>query len=130
MSCPLLEVPATRRPLFHAATVLASSYLPPLLDLSARLMERAGVSSDEALPALLPLVNGALQSISEWGAGASVGGPIAAGDVETVALHLRAMDPEDRRLYAAFGIELVRLVGERLDEVPRRALIEELERNR
>jgi predicted short-subunit dehydrogenase-like oxidoreductase (DUF2520 family) len=130
MSCPLLEVPATRRPLFHAATVLASSYLPPLLDLSARLMERAGVSSEEALPALLPLVSGTLQSISEWGAGASVGGPIAAGDVETVALHLRAMDPEDRRLYAAFGIELVRLVGERLDEVPRRALIEELERNR
>ena len=38
--------------------VLASNFLPPLLDLAARLMERAGVTSEEALPALLPLVRG------------------------------------------------------------------------
>ena len=74
MGSPMITVPASRRPLFYAATVLASSYLPPLLDLAARLMERAGMTSDEALPALLPLVRGTLASIEERGLEASVRG--------------------------------------------------------
>ena len=115
MGSPLIAVPASRRPLFHAATVMASNFLPPLLDLAARLMERAGVTSEEALPALLPLVRGTLSSIEERGLEASVRGPLVTGDVETVALHLRAMEPEDRRLYALFGKELLRLVRSNLD---------------
>ena len=115
MGSPLIAVPASKRPLFHAATVMASNFLPPLLDLAARLMERAGVTSEEALPALLPLVRGTLSSIEERGLEASVRGPLATGDVETVALHLRAMEPEDRRLYALFGKELLRLVRPNLD---------------
>lgn len=125
MGSPLIAVPASRRPLFHAATVMASNFLPPLLDLAARLMERAGVTSDEALPALLPLVRGTLASIEERGLEASVRGPLATGDAETVALHLRAMEPEDRRLYALFGKELLRLVGPNL-EVERRDELHEL----
>lgn len=130
LGSPLLDVPAARRPLFQAATVMASNYLPALLDLAARLMERAGVDSDEAVPALLPLVDGTLRSIGERGLAASVRGPIAAGDVETVSLHLRAMDPDDRRLYAMFGTELVRLMGSSIDEGARADLLEQFERAR
>ncbi len=130
MGCPLINVPASRRPLFHAATTLSSSCLPPILDLSARLMERAGVSGEEALPALLPLLRGTLDSIEERGLDAALRGPIAEGDVETVALHLRAMDPEDRSLYATFGAELLRLIGPTLDEESVAGLLEQLERNR
>lgn len=128
MGCPVLGVAANRRPLFHAATVLASNYLPPLLDLSVRLMERAGVTSDEASAALLPLVRGTLASIEEGGPGASVRGPIPAGDVETVALHLRALDPEDRTLYVALGAALLRLAGPSIDEGTRHAITEQFER--
>lgn len=130
MGSPMITVPASRRPLFHAATVLASNYLPPLLDLAARLMERAGVTSEEALPALLPLVRGTLASIEERGLEASVRGPVAVGDAETVALHLRAMEPEDRRLYSVFGEELLRLVGSGLDEESRLELHGQFEKNR
>ena len=128
MGCPVIGVAANRRPLFHAATVLASNYLPPLLDLSVRLMERAGVTADEALAALIPLVRGTLSSIEERGLEASVRGPIAAGDVETVALHLRALDPDDRRLYATMGVELLRLAGASIDEGTRHTMAEQFER--
>ena len=130
MGSPLITVPASRRPLFHAATVLASNYLPPLLDLAARLMQRAGVASEEALPALLPLVRGTLSSIEERGIDASVCGPVAAGDAETIALHLRAMEPEDRRLYCVFGKELLRLVGSELPDESRHEMYEQFEENR
>lgn len=129
MGSPIINVPASRRPLFHAATTLASSYLPPLLDLSARLMERAGVTSEEALPALLPLIRGTLESIGELGLEASIRGPIAAGDLETVALHLRAMEPEDRRLYSILGAELVRLLGPALDDAATEGLYQQFELN-
>lgn len=125
LGSPMIAVPAGRRALFDAAIVLASNYLPPLLDLSARLMERAGVSSEEALPALIPLVRGTLESIEERGLAASVRGPLVTGDMETVALHMRAMDPEDRRLYATFGLELLRLLEGRLSEDDRQELFEQ-----
>lgn len=129
MGSPIINVPASRRPLFHAATTLAASYLPPLLDLSARLMERAGVTSEEALPALLPLIRGTLESIEELGLEGSIRGPIAEGDVETVALHLRAMEPEDRSLYSVFGAELLRLLGPALDKASSEGLHEQFELN-
>ncbi len=129
LGCSIFTVPAGRRPLQHAATVLASNYLVPLLDLSARLMERAGVSADDALPALLPLVRGTLQSIEERGLAASGRGPLVRGDAETVALHLRALDPEDQRLYALFGSELLRLVDSELDDHTQAALAELFDRH-
>lgn len=127
LGCPLLTVPAAWRPLYDAAVSLASDYLPPLLDVAARLMEQAGVDHNDALPALIPLVRGSLESIAERGLEASIGGPVARGDVETVALHLRALDPEDRRLYAIFGRELAELLRERLPADVRSELLERFE---
>ena len=124
MGCPVINVPEQWRPVYHAAAVTASNYLSPLLDAACRMLEKAGVSYEEALPALLPLVEGTLANIRELGLEASVTGPIARGDVETIDLHLRALDDEDRRLYVTFGRELTRLVGPRLPEDARRALLE------
>jgi predicted short-subunit dehydrogenase-like oxidoreductase (DUF2520 family) len=127
LGSPVVTVPETRRPLYHAAAVMASNFLPPLLDAACRLLERAGVPHEEALPALLPLVRGTLANIEEVGLDGAVTGPIPRGDVETVGLHLRALDAEDRRLYALLGRQLVRLAGARLDEDARREILEHLE---
>jgi predicted short-subunit dehydrogenase-like oxidoreductase (DUF2520 family) len=123
----ILTVPETRRPLYHAAAVMASNFLPPLLDVACRLLERAGVPYDEALPALLPLVRGALTNIEEGGLPASVTGPISRGDMETVDLHLRALDPRDRQLYSLLGRELVRIAGPLIPEDARKELMERFE---
>ncbi|MDA0328887.1 MAG: DUF2520 domain-containing protein [Gemmatimonadetes bacterium] len=129
IDCHVLTVPDGRRPLYHAATVLATAYLAPLLDLSARLMERAGVPSEDVLPALLPLIRGTVTGLQEEGVAGALVGPIARGDIETVGLHLRALDPEAQRLYAVFGAEVLRLMGPEIDDRTRAALGELLERH-
>ena len=127
LGSPVLSVPESRRPLYHAAAVMAANYLPVLLDLAARLLERAGVDSSEALPALLPLVEGSLANIREVGLGAAVTGPVARGDVETVDLHLRALEPDDRVLYAVLARRLADVVGDRLDPGVRDELVRRLD---
>lgn len=112
----LLEVPAARRPLYHASVVLASTTVLPVLDLCVRLLSRAGVDPDSAVDAIIPLVRSTLTSVEERGTAESMRGPIARGDLETVDLHLRSLDAEDQRLYAVLGSELVRMAGEMEDE--------------
>lgn len=124
LGSPVLTVPESRRPLYHAAAVTASNFLPPLLDAATRMLERAGVPHEEALPALLPLVRGTLANIEESGLEAAVTGPIPRGDIETVGMHMRALDPADRRLYKLLGRSLARLSAARLDEDTRRELME------
>lgn len=124
----VLRVPAGRRALYHAAVVMASSYLLPLLDLSVRLMERSGVDGDDALAALVPLARSTLAGIEDGGIPDSIRGPIPRGDVETVALHLRALDEEDQLLYALIGSEVLRLASRDLDRETYEAISDVLNR--
>jgi len=127
LSSHVVEIAAADKARYHAAAVMASNFLPPLLDAACRLLERAGIPYDEALPALLPLVRGTLSNIEERGLEASVTGPIPRGDVETVDLHLRALDPHDKQLYAVLGRELVRIAGPLIPEDALKELLERFE---
>ena len=126
----LISVPAARRPSYHAAAVLTSTMMLPLLARAVELMQRAGVDGDEALAALIPLVRSTLDSIEEGGVPDAIRGPIARGDVETVALHLRALDEGEAHLYATLGAETLNLarasldpeISEALDDLFRRYL--------
>jgi predicted short-subunit dehydrogenase-like oxidoreductase (DUF2520 family) len=127
LGSPVLTVAETQRPLYHAAAVMASNFLPPLLDGASRMLVRAGVPPEEAMPALLALVRGTLANIEEAGLEAAVTGPIPRGDVETIGLHLRALEPDDRKLYALLGRHLVRLADRYLDDDVRREILGLLE---
>jgi predicted short-subunit dehydrogenase-like oxidoreductase (DUF2520 family) len=112
-----LLVPPQRRPVYHAAAVVASNYLLALVSFAVRLMAQAGVSEEEAVPALLPLIRGTLDNLEKLGVPAALTGPIPRGDVDTVRLHLARLSDEDRLLYCALGREMLylsRLAG--LDE--------------
>jgi predicted short-subunit dehydrogenase-like oxidoreductase (DUF2520 family) len=115
LDAEVLEVPAGRRPLAHAAAVLAGAYMRPLLSLSVRLMERAGIASGDAAPALLSVARSALDGIEVGGGSPPPANPIVDGDVETLALHLRALDPDEQKLYALFAREIARLEEDRLE---------------
>lgn len=128
LGAEVLSVPAARRPLVHAATVMAGGYLGPLIGLSTRLMERAGIAADEAGPALISVARDALSRLEEGGVSASPANPVVDGDIETLALHLRALDPEDQRLYAIFATEILRLEGRAVDSETREAMTEILSR--
>jgi len=112
-----LSVPVPRRPLYHAAAVFASNYLAGLIHAAARLMVQAGIPEDEALAAILPLARGGLENLERMGPVRALTGPISRGDLETIRLHLRTLEPRERALYAAMGLELLNLAREAdLDE--------------
>jgi predicted short-subunit dehydrogenase-like oxidoreductase (DUF2520 family) len=104
-----LSIATTQRPLYHAAAVMASNYLVALTGAAVRMLGEAGVEEEDAVRALIPLLRGTLDNIAQLGVPASVTGPIARGDVDTVRLHLARLSAEDRVLYSGLGLELLRL---------------------
>ena len=104
-----LVIPPAKRPLYHAAAVVASNYLIAVLSFATRLMMEAGASEHEALTALLPLTQGTLENLDKLGVRASLTGPIARGDAETLRLHLTQLSESDRALYCDLGLELLRV---------------------
>lgn len=107
-----VSIPVAQRPLYHAAAVFASNYLAGLLNAAGRLMVQAGVPEDEALSAILPLARGGLENLERMGPARALTGPISRGDLETVRLHLRTLEPRERALYAALGREVLHLARE------------------
>lgn len=95
------------KPLYHAATAVASNYLVTLLHTAASMLEQAGMQRKEALEMLKPIV---LQTASNTFQKDSIGaltGPIARGDVATIKAHLKAISEQDPKIDS-----LYRLLGE------------------
>jgi predicted short-subunit dehydrogenase-like oxidoreductase (DUF2520 family) len=110
LGCAPLTVPVSRRPLYHAAAVTASNHVAALVALAARLLVQAGVPEDDALPALVPLVRGTVENIESLGVRGALTGPLARGDVETIRLHLRWLEPREREVYRCLASELLELL--------------------
>jgi predicted short-subunit dehydrogenase-like oxidoreductase (DUF2520 family) len=74
--------------LYHASAVIASNYLVTLMQMASGLWQQLGMSQDDGLKALLPLVRGTVENLEAVGLPAALTGPIARGDVGTVKRHL------------------------------------------
>lgn len=101
-----LTIPTAMKPLYHAAACVACNYFVGLIDLALQMMEQSGVPKQQALPALLPLVEGTLSNIKRVGVPAALTGPIDRGDHGTVAAHLRVIEevmPAAKELYCSLG---------------------------
>ena len=111
------------RSLYHAAATVASNYLVTLEHVAEHLFQLAGIPEEEALPALLPLVRGAVDNIEAQGTVRSLTGPLSRGDLETLAAHVSALlakAPESVDLYRVLGtatLGVVRRRGELPDAV-------------
>ena len=126
-----MTVPVARRPLYHAAAVFASNYMAGLIAAAGRLMAQAGVPEDEALQAILPLARGSLENLGRLGPVMALTGPVSRGDLETVRLHLRTLEPREKALYASLGLEILNLAKDGgLDEDTVEELRETLEREK
>lgn len=77
---------------YHISGVLASNYVVALLGAAARLWASFGVSEDEALRSLLPLLQATVEKLAAEGLPSALTGPIARGDTGTVAAHLSWLD--------------------------------------
>jgi predicted short-subunit dehydrogenase-like oxidoreductase (DUF2520 family) len=74
------------RPAYHAAAAAAANFVVTALAVSSDLFESAGIDPKVSRP----LVETAVANVFENGPAASLTGPIARGDIETVVGHLTA----------------------------------------
>jgi predicted short-subunit dehydrogenase-like oxidoreductase (DUF2520 family) len=96
---------------YHAAAVFASNYLVALHAAAARIWQSAGLPPESARAALATLSRGAIENIAAHDLASALTGPIARGDVATVAGHLAALqnDLPSLALYRALASELLAL---------------------
>lgn len=103
----LMDITPEGKTLYHAAAAVASNYLVTLMNLALELDRAAGLSPDVSFKALLPLIKGTLGNIDAKGIPEALTGPIARGDVETVAAHLKAIEdrvPKFLMIYKTLGL--------------------------
>jgi predicted short-subunit dehydrogenase-like oxidoreductase (DUF2520 family) len=95
------------RATYHAAACVASNHLVALLGQAERLAAEAGVPFE----ALARLVHASVDNACAFGPAAALTGPVARGDLATIAAHLEALPPEERPAYRALAAEALRLAG-------------------
>lgn len=93
------DVADENRVLYHAACVLASNAMVALEGLAFEVASAAGVSDPRSV--LIPLVRATVANLERQSAADALTGPVARGDLNTVRLHLDALD---RSLPAASGV--------------------------
>jgi len=112
----VITIATEDKPLYHAAGCLASNYLVALQHAALKLTDAAGISRQDAMRMLVPLVKGTAANFDELGLPACLTGPISRGDVETVRRHLAAIGqrvPDLLPLYRVMGRETVEVARAR-----------------
>jgi predicted short-subunit dehydrogenase-like oxidoreductase (DUF2520 family) len=109
---------------YHAAAVIASNYLVTLYDISEKLLEEAGISEAAARPALLNIMAGVIENLRALPPNQALTGPIARGDIETIAKHLENLNNTPYRpLYTELGRQTLPVASNLSDSV-RQKLVE------
>jgi len=93
--------PEDRLP-YHASAVMVSNYLVTLLKLATDLWAGFGVTREEAIKALLPLIEGTASNIDTLGLPQCLSGPISRGDSGTVEKHLRDLENHHHDILEAY----------------------------
>jgi predicted short-subunit dehydrogenase-like oxidoreductase (DUF2520 family) len=100
-----LTLPPGARPLYHASAALASNYLVGLLSEAATLWQGFGLTREEGLQALLPLVEQTVQNLKSKTPEQALTGPLARGDAATIRKHLQALpSARQRNLYRQLAL--------------------------
>ena len=101
---------------YHAAACVAANHLVALMAQVERL-----APDGVPLAAYLDLARGALDDVAAVGPAAALTGPVARGDLATVAGHLDAIDPGEWASYLALADDAARLAGTEPPSATRRA---------
>ena len=104
------QVPAAERAAYHAAACICSNYAVAVEALAQRLMSRWLSDEAAAWQALLPLFKGTAANLERTASPrTALTGPIARGDVTTVAKHLAVLPPELLDAYCSLGLATTKL---------------------
>uniref|UniRef100_A0A7C4CB82 DUF2520 domain-containing protein n=1 Tax=candidate division WOR-3 bacterium TaxID=2052148 RepID=A0A7C4CB82_UNCW3 len=104
-----IVVRGSRRPLYHAMCVFASNFLNALLDASEVIARRLELPRARAARMLRPLTRTVLENAAEFGAVATLTGPVQRGDAETVRRQLSALRMDVPELVPMYRVLTLRL---------------------
>ena len=99
-----VAIDAAAKTVYHAAAVFASNYLVTVLDAALRAYQAAGIPEAVARELAAPLITETVANVLRLGAAPALTGPIARGDMATVARQQQAVaqwDAATGELYAA-----------------------------
>lgn len=97
-------VPASERPMYHAAACFASNYAVAVMALAQSLMSRWTATPEDAGKALWPLIAGTIHNVSHRPLmRTALTGPIASGDVGTIEKHVATLPAAYQDVYRSLG---------------------------
>jgi predicted short-subunit dehydrogenase-like oxidoreductase (DUF2520 family) len=112
-----IAIEAKDKVLYHTAGAIVCNYLTSLMELGLQTYEKAGIDRELTLKMIEPFVRGTLDNFFALGPVASLSGPIARGDCETISTHLAALEEWSKpkadlyRLLGSVALELSRAQG-------------------
>jgi predicted short-subunit dehydrogenase-like oxidoreductase (DUF2520 family) len=112
----LVDIDPAAKTVYHAAAVFACNYLVTLLDVAVQAYGHAGVPENVAMQMMAPLVQKTVEQAFAAGTAAALSGPIARGDLATVARQqaaVSAWDTDKGALYALLAKETLALARRR-----------------
>ncbi|WP_226994298.1 Rossmann-like and DUF2520 domain-containing protein [Myxococcus hansupus] len=118
----IIEVPEAHRAAYHAGAVLSAGGLVSLADAAVAALGAAGIGREDALAALLPLMQSAIRGLESRGLAGGLTGPIVRGDAGVVGAHLEALPEDVAPLYRLLSRRALGLAGDRLEPAARTAL--------
>jgi predicted short-subunit dehydrogenase-like oxidoreductase (DUF2520 family) len=119
-----LILKASDKVLYHTAAVFASNYLVTLFKLASDIWQQFGVSREQAVEALMPLMHNTLSNIENIGLPYCLTGPIARGDVSTIRKHVDALEETDSAIlssYKELGLQTIPIAREKGQINPEKA---------
>jgi predicted short-subunit dehydrogenase-like oxidoreductase (DUF2520 family) len=116
LGAKLADIDPAAKTVYHAAAVFACNYLVTLLDLAVQAYGHAGIPQDAAMQMMAPLVQKTVDQAFADGTAAALSGPIARGEMATVARQqaaVSAWDADKGALYALLAKETLALARRR-----------------
>ena len=111
-----VDIKASDKVAYHAAAVFACNYLVTLVKMATDLWQGFGVSREQAVTALMPLLRGTLNNIENIGLPRCLTGPIARGDTGTIEKHLAVLGTQAPGLlssYRELGLQTISIALEK-----------------
>lgn len=87
---------------YHCGACIASNYLVVLVYLAVQCLQEAGFTEEEGRQALIPLIKGTINNLSNLPLPSALTGPVVRGDSQTIQSHLKALEENLPQLLPAY----------------------------
>ncbi|HGY54889.1 MAG TPA: DUF2520 domain-containing protein [Caldithrix abyssi] len=88
LGCEVLPLSKEQKAALHLAAVITANFIPALFSAGSALLQKQGITWEQAQKLLIPLMRQSLNNIAGNPPGSALSGPLQRGDLETLQKHL------------------------------------------